>query len=192
MRSGGASSQLVLAGTGRASRCSIVLASTTRWRAGVSANALVADQVLKGGFLTTVKTGGGNDLFQSPGNAGEIIRAAINQVASLRGFLGAVVADSIEPNIRSVSVEIENLSASLSTIRDLDFAEETAAFIRNQVLVQSSLAVLANAAATPQAAVAAASTASQVATTSQRSVTARPPPRPPPRGRAAAPGPWWR
>ena len=39
MRSGGASSQLVLAGTGRASRCSIVSASTTRWRAGARANA---------------------------------------------------------------------------------------------------------------------------------------------------------
>lgn len=119
--------------------------------AGISTGAAVASQILKGGFLNTVKTGGGNDLFQSPGNAGEIIRASINQVASLRGFLGAAVADAIEPNIRAVSVEIENLSASLSVIRDLDFAAETATFIRNQVLVQSSLAVLANAAATPQA-----------------------------------------
>lgn len=119
--------------------------------AGISAGAPVASQILKGGFLNSLKTGGGNDLFNNPGNAGVIVLGAIDQVASLRGFLGAVVADSLEPNIRAVDVEIENLSASLSVIRDLDFAEETATFIRNQVLVQSSLAVLANAAATPQA-----------------------------------------
>ena len=119
--------------------------------AGVSTGAAVIDQVFRGGFLNSIKTGGGNDLFQSPGNAGEILRAAVDQVASLRGFLGAIVADTIEPNIRGVAVEIENLSASLSVIRDLDFAAEIANFVKTQVLVQSSLTTLANAAATPQA-----------------------------------------
>lgn len=119
--------------------------------AGISAGASAGAQILQGGFLNSIKTGGANDLFNDPANAGFVVREAIEQVTRLRGFLGATVADALDPNIRSVNVEIENLSASLSTIRDLDFAEETAAFIRNQVLVQSSLAVLANAAAAPQA-----------------------------------------
>jgi flagellin len=78
------------------------------------------------------------------------IGVSINQVSKLRGFLGAVTADSIEPNINQLQVHIENLSASLSTIRDLDFAEETANFTKTQILFQSGIAVLASANLIPQ------------------------------------------
>jgi flagellin len=116
---------------------------------GVSVGATTG-QVTKGGFLNTMKTGGSNDLVSNPQNASEILKAAMNQVATLRGFLGAIQADSIQPNITSVGVAIENLSSSLSTIRDLDFAKEAAEYIKSQILYQSGLTVLANANQIPQ------------------------------------------
>lgn len=108
------------------------------------------DTLLEGGFLSTIKTGSGNDLTQDAGNAQIIVRQALSQVAGMRGFLGAVGAFNIEPNIDSLSVEIENLAASLSDIRDLDFAEETTSFTRSQILYQSGIAVLASANLIPQ------------------------------------------
>ncbi len=104
----------------------------------------------KGGFLSTLRTGAGNDLTQDPENGLQIVKAAITDVASLRGFLGAVQGDTIEPNITSLGVAIENLSASLSDLRDLDFASETSAFTRSQILFQSNIAVLASANLIPQ------------------------------------------
>jgi flagellin len=118
--------------------------------AGIGTGALVADQIFKGGYLTTVKTGGDNDLTNGPQNAGFIVQEAIQQVAGLRGFLGAVQADTVEPNINAVEVHIENLSATLSTIRDLDFAAETTNFTRIQILFQSGIAVLASSNLIPQ------------------------------------------
>jgi flagellin len=121
---------------------------------GVSTYASEDRWVKVGGFLNSLKTGGENDLTLNPQNASEIVKYAINQVAVLRGFLGAIQADSIQPNINALGVAVENLSHSLSVIRDLDFAEATAKFTRNQILFQSGIAVLANANAIPQAALA--------------------------------------
>jgi len=109
-----------------------------------------ASSIDKGGFLSTLRTGGGNDLTQDPENGLQIVKAAITDVASLRGFLGAVQGDTIDPNITSLGVAIENLSASLSDLRDLDFASETSAFTRSQILFQSNIAVLASANLIPQ------------------------------------------
>jgi flagellin len=119
--------------------------------AGVSTAAVSTAYILKGGFLSTLKTGAGNDLFQNPGNALSVSRAALNDVSSLRGFLGALGAQNVQPAIRQLGVAIENLGASLSTIRDLDFAEEVSNFTKRQILFQSGIAVLANANSVPQA-----------------------------------------
>lgn len=108
-------------------------------------------QILVGGVLNTLKTGNTNSLKNNPGNATAIVRRAINDVASARGRLGAIQAGSIQPNITAVGVHIEQLSSSLSVIRDLDFAEETAKLTRNQILFQSSIATVAAANAVPQA-----------------------------------------
>jgi flagellin len=114
-------------------------------------SASAGTNVTVGGFLNTLVTGGANDLFSNPENASLIVDRAIEQVGLLRGFLGAVQGQNLEPNINSVNVEIENLSASLSDLRDLDFAQETAAFTKSQILFQSSTLVLAQANAIPQA-----------------------------------------
>lgn len=105
---------------------------------------------LQGGFLTSLRTGAPNDLVNDPGNAALIVDAALDQVSGVRGFLGALQAQTIEPNIDALEVAIENLQASESSIRDLDFAEETSIFTRNQILFQAGTAVLASANLIPQ------------------------------------------
>jgi flagellin len=118
---------------------------------GVSSPAASTEWTLMGGFLSSVKTGAGNDLVQNPQNAQKIVRAAVSQVADLRGFLGAVIADTIEPNMASLRVTVENVTASLSSIRDLDFAEEIVNLTRSQILFQSGIASLANTLPIPRA-----------------------------------------
>ncbi|MEE8141985.1 MAG: flagellin, partial [Planctomycetota bacterium] len=103
------------------------------------------------GYLSTLTSGGKNDLLTTPGNAIKIIDVAINQISDIRAFLGAFSNDNIEPALRELSVHIENLTASESTIRDLDFAAETAELTKNQVLFQAGISVLAQANAIPQA-----------------------------------------
>ncbi len=102
------------------------------------------------GFMSSITAGGDNDMFNDPGNAIRIIDVAINQISDMRAFLGAFSNDNIEPAIRELSVHIENLSASESTIRDLDFAAETAELAKSQVLYQAGLSVIAQANAIPQ------------------------------------------
>jgi flagellin len=54
--------------------------------------------------------------------------------------------------INNLGASYENHSASLSRIRDVDVAEETARFTSNQILTQAGTSVLAQANALPQAA----------------------------------------
>ncbi len=96
-----------------------------------------------GGYLSSLKSGQSNDLSSNPENALRIVDAAINDITDLRAYLGAFKQQTIDTNINSLSVAVENLTASESTIRDLDFAAETAEFTRSQVLFQSGIAVLA-------------------------------------------------
>ncbi len=104
----------------------------------------------KGGFLSTVSTGGTNDLTANPQNALRIIDQAIDDVTSQRAYLGSIQANTLESNVDTLGVSIENLSASLSDIRDLDFAEETTQFTKTQILYQAGTAVLASANLIPQ------------------------------------------
>ena len=51
---------------------------------------------------------------------------AIEQISSLRGRLGAFQSNTVGSTIRSLGVSVENTTAAESTIRDADFAAETA------------------------------------------------------------------
>jgi flagellin len=118
---------------------------------GISSAAPQSQWMLYGGYLNSVITGKANDLTVNPRNALGIIRSALTQVATLRGDLGAVQADNILPNIDNVSVAAENLQSTLSSIRDLDFAKESADFVKSQVLFQSNIGVLSATNTLPQA-----------------------------------------
>ncbi len=102
-------------------------------------------------YLNSLQTGGTNSL--SSGNflaASKVIDSSIDEVAVLRGQLGAIERNTIQPNMRSLQVALENITASESKIRDADFAVETSKMTRAQILVQAGTAVLATANSTAQ------------------------------------------
>lgn len=74
---------------------------------------------------------------------------AVNTVASIRAELGAV-QNRFQNTISNLEVSGENLNAANSRIRDADFAAETAALSKSQVLQQAGISVLAQANARPQ------------------------------------------
>jgi flagellin len=87
------------------------------------------------------------------GNAQEalkVIDKAIDDVTTARGALGAFQANTLETSLNSLRVTQENLTAAESTIRDVDFAAESSQFTKNNILVQASTAMLAQANQLPQ------------------------------------------
>ncbi len=103
------------------------------------------------GFLSDVVTGGSATLVGGQtAAASKIVERAINQVAVLRGRLGAFDKNTLETNVNSLNVALENVTSSESSIRDADFATETAAMTRAQILSQAGTSVLATANSTPK------------------------------------------
>ena len=109
-------------------------------------------------YLNSLASGQANNVVNPVGNdltqAQNIISNAINQVSTLRGRLGAFQSNTIGSTVRSLGVAVENTSAAESSIKDADFATETANLTRNQILVQSATSVLKIANAAPQSALA--------------------------------------
>ncbi len=79
----------------------------------------------------------------------DVIKAAINKVSTTRGSLGAL-QNRLEHTINNLSVTSENMTAAESRIRDVDMAKEMMAYTKNNILVQSSQAMLAQANQIPQ------------------------------------------
>lgn len=93
----------------------------------------------------------GVDLSTQAGAASAIkdIKAAINTVSSTRGDLGAL-QNRLEHTINNLGVTSENMTAAESRIRDVDMAQEMMNYTKNNILVQSSQAMLAQANQLPQ------------------------------------------
>jgi len=78
-----------------------------------------------------------------------VIKAAINYVSDVRGDLGAT-QNRLDHTINNLSVMTENIQDAESTIRDVDVAEEMMAYTKNNILIQSAQAMLAQANQVPQ------------------------------------------
>ncbi len=78
-----------------------------------------------------------------------VVDAAIHKVSSARAQLGAI-QNRLEHTISNLGVAAENLTAAESRIRDADMAKEMMAFTKQQILMQSSMAMLAQANTQPQ------------------------------------------
>jgi flagellin len=103
------------------------------------------------GFLNDIVTGGVSTLVGGQdGPASQIVEQAITQVSNLSGRLGAFAADTLDTNVNSLNVALENVTSSNSQIEDADFAAETANLTRAQILTQAGTSVLSTANSTPQ------------------------------------------
>ncbi len=115
------------------------------------------------GSVNTARLGGSSGKLYQLGTGGDaslstdnldvaaaIVEEAINQVTSLRGRLGAFQRTSLETNKNALSDTLTNLTDAESAILDADFASETAALTRAQILVQSGTTVLQIANSNPQ------------------------------------------
>jgi len=74
-----------------------------------------------------------------------LVDKAIDDITVVRGSLGAIQKNAMEANIRSLNVSREELTSAESVIRDADMAEEVSQFTRNQVIMQSGMAMLGHA-----------------------------------------------
>lgn len=104
------------------------------------------------GYLSSLASGQANalDTAADLSTAQNIISESINQVSSLRGRMGAFQRNTIGATIRSLNVAVENSQSAESAIRDADFASETAALQRSQVLASASTNILGIANSSPQ------------------------------------------
>jgi flagellin len=72
------------------------------------------------------------------------IDSALTSVTSIRAEFGAM-QNRLQSVINNIMISRENLSAANSRIRDADIAEETSELTKNQILMQSGIAVLGQA-----------------------------------------------
>jgi flagellin len=78
-----------------------------------------------------------------------LVDGALAQISKIRADLGAV-QNRFESTVANLSATSENLSAARSRIRDADFAQETSALTRAQILQQAGTAILSQANSVPQ------------------------------------------
>ena len=80
-----------------------------------------------------------------------IIDKAIEEITTARGKMGAFQKNDLGSNLNYLRHAHENVTNAESIIRDADMAEEMSEYARNQILVESSTAMLAQANQTPMA-----------------------------------------
>ncbi|MBM6887050.1 flagellin [Pseudoflavonifractor phocaeensis] len=93
----------------------------------------------------------GMDIGTQAGAAAALdqIKDAINYVSDVRGTLGAT-QNRLDHTINNLSVMQENIQDAESTIRDTDIADEMMSYTKNNILIQSAQAMLAQANQVPQ------------------------------------------
>jgi flagellin len=78
-----------------------------------------------------------------------MVDTALQMVSQQRADLGAY-QNRFEMASKGVAIAAENLQAAESRIRDVDMATEMVDFVKNQILIQSNTAMLAQANSSPQ------------------------------------------
>jgi flagellin len=120
----------------------------------MAANGLTASGLSEGTTAATATAGAGVSsinltTFNGAQSALATVDSAINTINSTRAELGAYQARFVSV-VASLATTGENLTASRSRIQDADFAAETAALSRAQILQQAGTAMVAQANQLPQ------------------------------------------
>lgn len=136
---------------------STIIAGTIRLSSTEAFSVTSGDVTLGANMTANVSTlddVGGIDIQTQSGsqNALAVIDGAIAQIDSQRADLGAV-QNRFSHTISNLANIGENVSASRSRIQDTDFASETAAMTKNQILQQAGTSILSQANQIPQAAI---------------------------------------
>ena len=79
-----------------------------------------------------------------------LVDQAIDDVSRMRGNLGSFQRNALEANLHNLRVSKENLTASESMLADTDMAQEMSSLVKNQILLSSGTAMLAQANQVPQ------------------------------------------
>ncbi len=102
------------------------------------------------GFTNWTNAASGGQVFNlGQSNAVSLVSAAINNISSLAANLGAV-QNRLQYTSNAISSTQENMSASLSSIQDVNMATEMTTLTQQQVLQQAGTAMLAQANSEPQ------------------------------------------
>ena len=96
-----------------------------------------------------LRDGGTVSTQQAAQRALEAITNAIVSKDKIRAHLGAM-QNRLENTITNLNIQAENLQAAESRISDVDVATEMTQFVRNQILTQSSVAMLSQANSMPK------------------------------------------
>ena len=139
-------------GDGQIQVLSSVGAVTMGETVAAGANTLGLDTVVTAdetAAAATTLVGVGVDTVADANFAIARIDSALTDVNGLRGNLGAI-QNRFESTIINLQTVSENLAASRGRIQDADFAAETAALTKAQILQQAGVSVLAQANAQPQ------------------------------------------
>jgi flagellin len=92
----------------------------------------------------------GLDVVNSPAAAISAVNSAIAEISTQRGEIGAVM-DRLNYTVSNIGSEVQNATASLSTLQDVDMAVEMSQYTKLQILQQSGTAMLAQANQEPSA-----------------------------------------
>ncbi len=83
--------------------------------------------------------------FKGAQSALVMVDQSINDLNSIRAAMGAFQKNGLEANLRQLRVNFTEITNAESVIRDADMAEEIVEFTRNNIMMQSSVAMLAQA-----------------------------------------------
>ncbi|UCG32823.1 MAG: hypothetical protein JSU68_14300 [Phycisphaerales bacterium] len=95
-----------------------------------------------GGVLSDLKSGGSASLTNDVATALTVAKQAISDVATARGRIGAFQKFQVQTTLNSLDATKAGLTDAKSIIGDTDYASETAELNRQQVLLNSSIALL--------------------------------------------------
>jgi flagellin len=128
-------------------------ANTNKIQVGITATAndTIQLQISAATIANLALTGQTLSDVSAASSAISLTQAAITNAVGIRGSIGAVQS-RLTSSINNLSVSGQNLIGAESRIRDADFGFETAQFTKNQILVQASTAILAQANLLPSAA----------------------------------------
>jgi flagellin len=92
------------------------------------------------------------DVTSSQGaqDASIIVDRVIEEISVQRGKLGSFQKNALESNINSLKIAEENITQAESTLRDSDMAAEMSNLTKDQILLQASTAMIAQANQVPE------------------------------------------